>query len=255
MEEGVVHRLLRGPLSSLFENTLLVTDVSGAGNNWAYGHEVYGQLHGQAIADTVARAMEMCDSPQGFLLLHSLGGGTGSGLGTRCLEMLADLHPQLVRLVCAISPADNDDVVTSPYNTALALHELRQHATLFYAVNCDSRIQAAHRVHKTEELQPFAHANGLVARMLAHLTSGPLDVDFLDLSSNLVPYRGLHFVTAALSPLRMSIPHQQASHIQTRRINGQYFESAHRIPSCSELLLDSLGQDNQLLDVCPKNGM
>lgn len=34
MEEGVVHRLLRGPLSALFDDTLLITDVSGAGNNW-----------------------------------------------------------------------------------------------------------------------------------------------------------------------------------------------------------------------------
>lgn len=34
MEEGVVHRLLRGPLKSLFDDTLLITDVSGAGNNW-----------------------------------------------------------------------------------------------------------------------------------------------------------------------------------------------------------------------------
>lgn len=34
MEEGVVNRLLRGPLGSLFDDTLLITDVSGAGNNW-----------------------------------------------------------------------------------------------------------------------------------------------------------------------------------------------------------------------------
>ncbi|KAL8434034.1 hypothetical protein ACSSS7_003445 [Eimeria intestinalis] len=209
MEEGVVHRLLRGPLSSLFDSTLLITDVSGAGNNWAYGHEVYGQLHGQAIADKVARAMEMCDSPQ-----------------------------------------------------------------------------AAHRMHTTEELQPFAHVNNLVARMLAHLTrsvalwiahadkkgtatlpaiplvvrlrssvrfGGPLDVDLLDLSSNLVPYRGLHFVSSALSSLRVDFAHQQASRVRTRRVKAS--ECAERTPTCSELLLEALGQNSQLLDVCPKNGL
>lgn len=32
---------------------------------------------------------EACDSLQGFMLLHSLGGGTGSGLGSYILEQLA----------------------------------------------------------------------------------------------------------------------------------------------------------------------
>lgn len=32
---------------------------------------------------------EACDSLQGFLLLHSLSGGTGSGLGSYLLEQLA----------------------------------------------------------------------------------------------------------------------------------------------------------------------
>lgn len=30
--------------------------------------------------------VEECSSPQAFFLLHSLSGGTGSGLGTRILE-------------------------------------------------------------------------------------------------------------------------------------------------------------------------
>lgn len=32
---------------------------------------------------------EPCDSLQGFMLLHSLGGGTGSGLGSYILQQLA----------------------------------------------------------------------------------------------------------------------------------------------------------------------
>lgn len=41
--------------------------------------------------------MEMCDSLQSFFLMHSLGGGTGSGLGSRILEMLADTHPKIFK--------------------------------------------------------------------------------------------------------------------------------------------------------------
>ena len=39
--------------------------------------------------DKIRRTVEDCDSLQSFLLLHSLGGGTGSGVGTYILETLA----------------------------------------------------------------------------------------------------------------------------------------------------------------------
>jgi hypothetical protein len=41
-----------------------------------------------ALREQLRRAAEGCDSLQSFLLLHSLGGGTGSGLGTYILGML-----------------------------------------------------------------------------------------------------------------------------------------------------------------------
>ena len=34
MEEGVVGKVLRGPLGEIFDHQQLITDVSGSGNNW-----------------------------------------------------------------------------------------------------------------------------------------------------------------------------------------------------------------------------
>jgi tubulin epsilon len=62
--------------------------VSGAGNNWAHGHHGYGPQYRDALTQQLRRAAEDADSLQGFLLLHSLGGGTGSGLGTFLLRLL-----------------------------------------------------------------------------------------------------------------------------------------------------------------------
>ena len=44
--------------------------------------------------EAVRRPAEACDSLQAFMLLHSLGGGTGSGLGTYLLQELADVYPE-----------------------------------------------------------------------------------------------------------------------------------------------------------------
>ena len=48
-------------------------------------------------------------------MMHSLGGGTGSGLGSYVLEMLADHFPAVYRFTTSVFPQEDDDVVTSPY--------------------------------------------------------------------------------------------------------------------------------------------
>lgn len=102
-----------------------ITDVSGAGNNFAHGHHVYGPLYADRILEAVREAAELCDSLQSFFLMHSLGGGTGSGLGTYVLGLLEDAFPDVHRFVSAVFPSPDDDVVTSPYNSMLALHQVR----------------------------------------------------------------------------------------------------------------------------------
>ena len=42
------------------------------------------------MLDVVRKEAEGCDLLQGFQLCHSLGGGTGSGLGTRILTSLQE---------------------------------------------------------------------------------------------------------------------------------------------------------------------
>lgn len=129
MEEGVVNQVLRSPIGDLFDRTSqLITDVSGAGNNWAAGFHGYGPVYGGTVMEKVRRALEACDSPQSFLLLHSTGGGTGSGLGSRILATLADEFPEMYRFASSVFPSEDDDVVTSPYNFALSFNQLAAHA-------------------------------------------------------------------------------------------------------------------------------
>lgn len=86
---------MQGPLGGLFDARSMLTDVSGAGNNWAHGFHVYGPQYRDSILDLVRAEAEQCDSLQGFLLVHSLGGGTGSGLGSYLLSALEVRGSQL----------------------------------------------------------------------------------------------------------------------------------------------------------------
>lgn len=220
MEEGVINEMLKSPLGGIFDSRSMLADVSGSGNNWAHGHHVYGPQYRETLLECVRSEVEQCDSLQGFLLLHSMGGGTGSGLGTYLLGALEDAHPEVFRFTVSLFPSPDDDVVTSPYNATLSLRELIEHAScvmplenqaLFDLVSMvDTKTQAS-SARSTEALlgkegKPFDRMNNIAANMLLNLTAGmrfagSLNVDMNDITMNMVPYPRLHFLVPAMSPL------------------------------------------------------
>ena len=74
MEEGVLNEALKGPLGEVFDMRHFLSDVSGSGNNWAHGHEVYGPQYEEELRELIRHPVEECDSLQSFFLMHSLGG-------------------------------------------------------------------------------------------------------------------------------------------------------------------------------------
>lgn len=147
-EEGVVRELVqKSHLRDLFDYRQLVTDVSGAGNNWAVGHHFYGEKYAREITELVRRSAERCDSLETFFLMHSMGGGTGSGLGTRILRLLADEFADVHRFVVAVYPSpEDDDVITSPYNCVLAMRQLTEYADCVMPIDNQSLIGIVNRV-------------------------------------------------------------------------------------------------------------
>ena len=63
------------------------------------------------------------------MLLHSIAGGTGSGLGSFLLERLNDRFPKKLIQTYSVFPShDSGDVVVQPYNSLLAMKRLTNHA-------------------------------------------------------------------------------------------------------------------------------
>lgn len=61
------------------------------------------------------------------MMLHSIAGGTGSGLGSFLLERMNDRFPKkLIQTYSVFS--DSNDVVVNPYNSLLTLRRLTQDA-------------------------------------------------------------------------------------------------------------------------------
>uniref|UniRef100_A0A1B0DKM5 Tubulin beta chain n=1 Tax=Phlebotomus papatasi TaxID=29031 RepID=A0A1B0DKM5_PHLPP len=88
LEPGTMEAVRSGAYGKLFRPDNFVFGQSGAGNNWAKGHYTEGAELVDAVLDVVRKECENCDCLQGFQLTHSLGGGTGSGMGTLLISKI-----------------------------------------------------------------------------------------------------------------------------------------------------------------------
>lgn len=94
-----------GPYGSLFRPDNFVFGQTGAGNNWAKGHYTEGAELVDSILDVIRKEGENCDCLQGFQLAHSLGGGTGSGLGTLLISKVREEYPDRIMNTFSVMPS------------------------------------------------------------------------------------------------------------------------------------------------------
>ncbi|KAJ8665318.1 hypothetical protein QAD02_006980 [Eretmocerus hayati] len=222
MEDSVVGRFRHGPLRNLFDQTCTVTNYPGSGNNWAVGYYTHGIEYHSKIENAIRLAVEKCDCLHGFLVMNSLGGGTGSGLGTATLKLLDDCYPHVDRFVLCIYPASTQDVVTVPYNVLLSTRELIEHATCVFPTE-NRALQDMCNIHlhsKKENVDqekynasclPYQDMNSIIVNMLLHLTSGSrfpgsLNTDMNELATNLVAHPQLHYIFSSVSPIALTAP-------------------------------------------------
>ena len=90
------------------ENVYLSKDGGGAGNNWASGYS-QGEKLKEEVFDIIDREADGSDSLEGFVLCHSIAGGTGSGMGSYIMETLSDHFPK--KLVQTYSVFPNQDEI------------------------------------------------------------------------------------------------------------------------------------------------
>ncbi|MBA0762072.1 hypothetical protein Gotri_024625 [Gossypium trilobum] len=107
----------------------VLMDLEPAGNNWAKGHYTEGAELIDSVLDVVRKESENCDCLQGFQVCHSLGGGTGSGMGTLLISKIREEYPDRTMLTFSVFPSPKvSDTVVEPYNATLSVHQLVENA-------------------------------------------------------------------------------------------------------------------------------
>jgi tubulin beta len=120
LEVGVIDSIKRSAIGKLFKPANMIAGQSGAGNNWAKGHYTEGAELIDTVMDHGRREAENCDTLQGFQVTQSLGGGTGSGMGTLLISKVREEYPDRMMLTYSVYPSPKvSDTVVEPYNTLL----------------------------------------------------------------------------------------------------------------------------------------
>ncbi|XP_036123624.1 tubulin gamma-2 chain isoform X2 [Molossus molossus] len=217
LEPRVIHSILNSPYAKLYnpENIYLSEHGGGAGNNWASGFSQGEKIH-EDIFDIIDREADGSDSletappsllMQGFVLCHSIAGGTGSGLGSYLLERLNDRYPKKLVQTYSVFPNQDEmsDVVVQPYNSLLTLKRLTQNADCVVVLdNTALNRIATDRLHIQNP--SFSQINQLVSTIMSASTTtlrypGYMNNDLIGLIASLIPTPRLHFLMTGYTPL------------------------------------------------------
>lgn len=206
LEPGTMDSVKAGNYGQLFRPDNFVFGQSGAANNWAKGHYTDGAELIDQVLEVVRKEVENCDCLQGFQITQSLGGGTGSGMGTLLISKIREEWPDRVMETFSVFPSPKvSDTVVEPYNATLSVHQLVENADAVQVIDNEALYEICFRTLKLPTPK-YINLNHLVSFAMSGVTCclrfpGQLNSDLRKLCVNLVPFPRLHFFMIGFAPL------------------------------------------------------
>ncbi|RXG55949.1 hypothetical protein Avbf_12150, partial [Armadillidium vulgare] len=134
----------------------------------------------------------------GFQMIHSLGGGTGSGMGTLVISKLREEYPDRIMNTFSIVPSPKvSDTVVEPYNAVLSFHQLVENTDETYCIDNEALYDICVRTLRLST-PTYGDLNHLVSLAMSGLTTC---LRFEETGVNMVPFPRLHFFMPGFAPL------------------------------------------------------
>jgi len=270
LEPGTMDSVRAGPFGQLFRPDNFVFGQTGAGNNWAKGHYTEGAELIDSVLDVVRKEAESCDCLQGFQMTHSMGGGTGSGMGTLLISKIREEYPDRVMSTFSVIPSPKvSDTVVEPYNATLSVHQLVENADQCFTLDNEALYDICFRTLKLTT-PTYGDLNHLVSAAICGTTCclrfpGQLNCDLRKLAVNMVPFPRLHFFMMGFAPLT-SRGSQQYRALTVPEVTQQMFDAKNmmcaadprhgRYLTCACMFRGRMSTkevDEQMLNVVNKN--
>ncbi|KAJ8975449.1 hypothetical protein NQ317_000698 [Molorchus minor] len=206
LEAGTMDMMRSMPFGRLFGPDNFIFGDQGASNNFAKGRYTEGAEIADVVLDVIRREAEGCDLLQGFQLVHSIGGGTGSGMGCLLLEKIREEYPdRIISTFTVIPSAKVSDTVVEPYNATLAVTSLMECTDETYVLDNEALFDICYRTLKLSA-PSYGDLNHLISAVMSGVTTcmrfpGQLNADLRKIMVNMVPFPRLHFFIPGFAPL------------------------------------------------------
>jgi len=270
LEPGTMDAIRSSTMGTLFRPDNFVNGQSGAGNNWAKGHYTEGAELVDTILDVVRKEIESTDSLQGFQVTHSMGGGTGAGMGTLLVSKIREEYPDRILSTYSVVPSPKvSDTVVEPYNATLSIHQLVENADQVFALDNEALYDICFRTLGLKN-PSYSDLNNLIAKAMTGTTcslrfAGQLNCDLRKLAVNMIPFPRLHFFMIGYSPLCSNVSESYRS-LGVAELCSQAFDAKNmmcaadprhgRYLTCAMMfrgIMSSKEVDDQMLSMVNKN--
>ena len=229
-------RIRTGKYRQLYHPEQLITGKEDAAYIYARGHYTFARQIDHLVLDSIRRQAEQCNCLQGFLIPHSLGGGTGSGFTSLLMEELSDDYGRKSKLQFVIDPAPRvANTIVEPYNTVLTTHTTLEHSDCAFMFDNEAIYDICQS--KLDIKRPtYTNLNRLIAQTMSSITApfwfdGTLNVDLNEFQTNLVPYPRLHFPLVTYAPV-ISAKKSYLDQMSVAEITNACFEPANQMVKC-----------------------
>ena len=173
MEPKVIQQNMLNAKNFNFQYAASYWKHSGSANNWSYGYHIHGHEIENLLHSMIQKELEKINHFKAFLCIHSLAGGTGSGLGSLITQLLSFNYPKYNIYNQVIFPHLSGDVSVQAYNTILTLSHLFQFSDgIILHKNDDLNYICQKRLHLKSP--SFKDMNQIVAQRLVSCIGLPV---------------------------------------------------------------------------------
>lgn len=234
LESTAVAELRCSAVGRLFNPDYCITGTNGAGNNWARGYWTEGAELIECVMEAMRNQAESCDCLQGFQLVHSIGGGSGSGMGSLLLNRVCDEYPDRIINTFSVIPSDKvSETVVEPYNAVLSLKEMISSTDETICFDNQALYDICIKTLKISH-PTIGDLNHLVSMTMAGVTTGfrypgQLNTDLRKLMTNMCPFPRLKFFIPGYAPLHSRNNNKEYENFTVNRLVQQLFNPAYQM--------------------------
>ncbi|AQZ18430.1 TUB4 (YLR212C) [Zygosaccharomyces parabailii] len=184
-------------------NVWISPEELGAGNSWSKGYD-HGYARQEDFLNMIDKEIDATENFEGFQLIHSVAGGTGSGLGSSLLEAISDRYHKKFLTSYSVFPSDESEVVIQPYNTVLTMKRLAENSDASIVFDNNALLNLTTRVFR-DPYTSYLHTNQLISAAMSSITNSIRFPNYMynslpSIFSALVPAPELHFLTSSFTP-------------------------------------------------------